>query len=211
MKTSFTFRTVRYLALTIALAYLALDLNGQTSHLVTVTSFVFTPKDLTITAGDTVIWKNLDGSHNVDGQQTVFPLNAVSFGNSVGAGWTYKFVFNTPGTYNYHCDPHALMGMTGMITVNSSVTLAETPGGNPSKPLLFPNPANQYIELTIPRDYATIRQVNIYSITGALMQQSAFPGNQGNIRYDISGFRKGLYFMEITANGGKDVLKFIKQ
>ena len=426
MKTNFTFRTIRFIALTIVLAYPALNLNGQTSHTVAVTSYVFTPKELTITAGDTVIWKNQGGSHNVDGLQTIFPANAVSFGNNVGAGWTYKFVFNTPGTYNYQCDPHAAMGMTGMITVNPkssetltltvnftgmtphvgetlwlavidqttkmeigrvkttaaatfslmvpgievgksyfvdfwadhnkngvydappadhawrmqlnnvtgnsvlsfahntnftdiawknkltvhftgmtphvgenltlflkqmdtgiyqdtvmvspvpgatfdavsymikpglsydidfyadhnkngkydapptdhawrimlnnvkgdtivnfahntnftdifSVTLAQILNGNSDKPLLYPNPASQYVELVVPRNYAAISMVNIYSITGALIEQKEFSGNSGTIRYDISHFRNGLYLMQITAGERKDVLKFLKQ
>ena len=41
----------------------------------------------------------------------------MSFGNSVDFNWIYNFVFDIPGIYYYQCDPHASMGMTGVINV----------------------------------------------------------------------------------------------
>jgi plastocyanin/DNA/RNA endonuclease YhcR with UshA esterase domain len=95
---------------------------AQQNFSVTVQSNTFTPQDLTITAGDTVTWTNIQGSHNVNGSQTAFPSNPESFGNgpAAGAPWTYAFVFNTPGLYNYRCDPHAALGMTGTVTVEAA-------------------------------------------------------------------------------------------
>jgi plastocyanin len=90
---------------------------GQTSHQVAVRNNSFTPKELTVTAGDTVVWKNTQGVHNVNGSKTDFPGNPVSFGNALGSNWTYSFVFTTAGVYNYHCDPHIAFGMVGKVTV----------------------------------------------------------------------------------------------
>ncbi|MDP2335495.1 MAG: plastocyanin/azurin family copper-binding protein [Bacteroidota bacterium] len=118
METIFTLKAIRYFALTFVLAYISSNLNGQTSHNVSVADFAFSPKELTITAGDEVVWKNNGGSHNVNGSKSDFPSNPVSFGNNVGSGWTFSFVFNTAGTYDYQCDPHAGMGMVGKIVVN---------------------------------------------------------------------------------------------
>jgi len=118
MKTISTFKNWRYFALSLVLAFLSFSVNAQMSHVVSVSSYKYDPKELTITAGDTVIWKNLGGNHNVDGKQSAYATNPESFGNSLGTGWTYKFVFNTAGTYNYKCDPHAGLGMVGTITVN---------------------------------------------------------------------------------------------
>ena len=61
-----------------------------------VTSNVFTPNSVTLTAGDTVTWINMGGSHNVNGTQATYPSNPESFGNGVGAGWTYTYVFTIP-------------------------------------------------------------------------------------------------------------------
>lgn len=95
------------------------DIFGPASHHITVSNGKFTPKEQTISVGDTVIWTNIEGSHNVNGTQATFPSNPESFGNSVGPDWTYKYVFNTAGTYDYHCDPHAAFGMVGKIIVES--------------------------------------------------------------------------------------------
>ncbi len=117
MKTIFTFRGLSILG-SVFLLLFSIYASAQTSHNVAVTSNVFTPSTLTINAGDTVIWTNTQGSHNVNGTTGDYPNNPVSFGNNVGTGWTYEFVFNTSGSYEYHCDPHLSFGMTGTITVN---------------------------------------------------------------------------------------------
>lgn len=118
MKTIFTFKTYRYVALTFVFAYLSLLVNGQTSTSVSVTNNKFTPAEVTINVGDKVVWTNTQGNHNVNGSMATFSTNPESFGNSLGTGWTYEYTFNTPGTYNYQCDPHAAMGMTGKVIVN---------------------------------------------------------------------------------------------
>lgn len=99
----------------LAVVYLTAD--GQTSHAVSVSSYVFSPGELTIVGGDTVIWTNYEGSHNVNGKQSTFPSNPESFGNDVGTGWVFSHVFTMPGTYDYRCDPHSSLGMVGKVIV----------------------------------------------------------------------------------------------
>lgn len=427
MKTNFTFRAMGIFSCAFVLVFWALNLNAQISRKVTVANYAFTPSDLTITSGDTVIWVNQSGTHNVDGQKATFPDNPVSFGNEVGSGWTYKFVFDTPGTYNYQCDPHAAIGMKGMIVVNPktvtdtytltvnfsgmtphigetfrlavidqannmeigrvtttatesfslnvsgiekgksyyvnfwadhnqngvydsppvdhawqlmldnvtgdetlnfthntnftdigwkykltvhftgmvphvgemltlylkqldtgeykdtvvvesipdptfdvvsykimpglsydidfyadhnkngmydapptdhawrlvlnnvegdtivdfahntnftdifATTLAQTLTGTFSRPMVYPNPAREDFSLVIPGNYPIIRQVNIYSITGALIQQKIYSGITGTRNYNISQLKNGIYLLEIRAGNTRDVLKFVKQ
>jgi plastocyanin len=121
MKTNFTFSIIRRFLFTLIAAIFVLNVVGQTTHNVTVSNYSFNPSQLTINAGDKVIWTNTLGSHNVNGTQATFPTNPESFGNTVGSGWTYEYVFNTPGTYDYQCDPHAAMGMNGTIVVNGAL------------------------------------------------------------------------------------------
>ena len=86
-------------------------------HNVSVNSNFFQPSTLTIQVGDQVIWTQVSGAHNVNGTQGTFPNNPTSFSSGAVAGgnWTYSFTFTIPGTYSYHCDPHA--GMDGTIVV----------------------------------------------------------------------------------------------
>ena len=91
-------------------------------HIISVTSNVFTPADITITEGETIEWQNTQGNHNVNGSQAIYPNNPGSFGNQVGSGWTYQHTFTATGTYDYQCDPHAGFGMVGTVTVNPAPT-----------------------------------------------------------------------------------------
>jgi plastocyanin len=86
---------------------------------VLVSDFRFTPSDIEIYVGEKVEWRNQGGHHNVNGNQSVFPSNPVSFGNGAPstANWSYIQRFDVPGVYEYQCDVHAGQGMKGTVTV----------------------------------------------------------------------------------------------
>ena len=113
-------KNILYLLITF---FISTSFLAQTSHNVDVASNSFTPSALTIEEGDTVIWTNTSGSHNVNGTITTFPSNPDSFGSGAVAsgGWTYSYVFTTAGSYDYQCDPHAGWGMTATITVSETI------------------------------------------------------------------------------------------
>ena len=101
-----------------------------TVHQVNSGMFYYTPSELTINVGDTVVWINDGGTHDVNGN--INSITGNSFENpesfdspstsTVGAT-IYTHVFNTEGTYNYDCSVgnHALQGMVGTIIVNSGL------------------------------------------------------------------------------------------
>ena len=90
------------------------------NHTVSTQGMTFVPSSLSINLGDTVTFINTAGIHNVNGTLITYPNNPAGFGNSLGGGWTFTHVFNTPGLYNYQCDPH-LPGMVGTITVSNTI------------------------------------------------------------------------------------------
>jgi len=70
----------------------------------------FSPEDLTINVGDTVVWTNNDDSpHTVTADDGQF-----NSGN-MGEGATWSYTFAEAGTYGYHCNYHG--SMTGSVTV----------------------------------------------------------------------------------------------
>lgn len=112
--------------------------HAQTTHMVTLSGASFSPQNLVIQVGDTVVWQNMSGLHNVNGDQATYPSNPESFGSgpAANAPWTYVHVFNTPGQYDYRCDVHFGSGMTGTITVqggsnNADVVISEIMYNNP--------------------------------------------------------------------------------
>ena len=96
------------------------------SHTIIAGNFYYTPSNLNINVGDTVIWINNIGFHDVNGD--VNSQTGSSFGNPVsfylppvqGPATIGSYVFNTPGTYFYDCSigNHAANGMIGTIVVN---------------------------------------------------------------------------------------------
>ena len=103
-------------------------------HQVNSGMFYYTPSELTINVGDTVVWINDGGTHDVNGN--INSITGNSFNNpesfdspstsTVGAT-IYTHVFNTEGTYNYDCSVgnHALQGMTGSINVVNNGTVVD--------------------------------------------------------------------------------------
>ena len=98
-----------------------INAKAQSKHNIAVINNEFVPSSLTVKPGDTVVWTNTSGYHNVNGTLATYPSNPESFGNSAGMNWVYTFVFNTPGTYNYHCNPHVELGMKGKIIVEETM------------------------------------------------------------------------------------------
>lgn len=80
---------------------------------VTVRNFEFSPAVVNIQPGDTVVWTNTGGTHNVMSE------DHTSFGNEVRpAPWTYSHKFNTAGSFPYHCDLHTTL-MQGVVNVGA--------------------------------------------------------------------------------------------
>jgi plastocyanin len=94
------------------------------THTITLNGIAFSPNNLTINVGETVQWSNMGGTHNVNGSLTAYPTNPAGFGNGAAAAapWSFSHTFTVPGVYQYRCDPHASLGMTGVITVNGTAT-----------------------------------------------------------------------------------------
>ena len=87
---------------------------SATVHNVEVADFAFSPANLTIAPGDTVVWTNILGFHSV--HHTGTPS---LFGNAPApAPWVYEHDFATepPGVYPYICEVHPTM-MQGTITI----------------------------------------------------------------------------------------------
>jgi len=110
-----------------------------TNHVVSVggATLTFTPKFLTINAGDSVTFKNAGGFHNVHsdpGTVTSFKcsVNCASNNGPDSSAWSSTVTFPKAGTVGYYCEVHGApgQGMFGSITVNAvSTTPAVTVGG----------------------------------------------------------------------------------
>ena len=71
----------------------------------------FNPAQVTIKVGTTVVWKDVQGTHDMVADDRSF-ASAVLF-----EGGTYSHVFATPGHYRYICTLHVGAGMWAEIEV----------------------------------------------------------------------------------------------
>ena len=74
---------------------------------ISIKNFAFAKKTITIKKGTTITWVNDDDAHH-----DITPTSgAADFVASklLANGETYKFTFDTVGTYTYKCSPHPYM------------------------------------------------------------------------------------------------------
>ncbi len=77
---------------------------AQATHAVVLTTCDFSPMMLTIKAGSSVTWKNMDGEpHTVTSLDGLFRSGALDQNDS------FTFKFDKPGTYKYLCSIHPRM------------------------------------------------------------------------------------------------------
>jgi len=82
---------------------------------VKIDNFTFNPQQITVKAGDTVIWVNHDDiPHAVVSQTQAFRSKALDTDDK------FSFTFATLGTYPYFCALHP--HMTGTIVVEASLS-----------------------------------------------------------------------------------------
>ena len=80
----------------------------------------FAPDIFEISTGETVVWVWRSSGHNVRPEST--PSGSDFSGHPLDAelydeGHEFSFTFETPGEYEYYCNPHRSAGMTGSFTV----------------------------------------------------------------------------------------------
>lgn len=87
------------------------------AHDISIVDFAFQPAELTVFVGEPVTWTNKGaGPHTV-----TFDDGSVDSGQIL-PGATYRHVFDTPGTFTYHCAIHPSVMVATIIVKAASVT-----------------------------------------------------------------------------------------
>lgn len=97
------------------------DFAFAEEHRVGMTGWEFHPRELTIEAGDTVVWINDDDTrHNLyfDDETLGGPTEENPL--MIEVGEKFSLTFDKAGTYNYRCKIHRLQDMTGVIIVKET-------------------------------------------------------------------------------------------
>lgn len=123
---------MKHLTLTIFILLLSISQSFSDTFQVNAGSYYYSPSSLTISVGDTVVWINDGGFHDVNGDISALTGNSYNNPESFNSNATnvagaeiYTHVFSIAGTYNYDCSVgnHAAQGMTGTIVVEETTTV----------------------------------------------------------------------------------------
>ena len=184
-------------------------LYAQTTHTINTGGFYYNPSSLTIDVGDSVIWINDGGNHDVNGDissLTSQPYNnPVTFDspatNIVGA-IIFGYKFTVSGTYNYDCSVygHAQAGMVGTVIVNPPPTGIKD---NINNVLIYPNPTNENITISIENFNRNI-QTEVYDLIGNWLQST----NETTI--SLRDYARGIYILKVAYGDRVEEVKVIK-
>jgi len=78
----------------------------------------FSPNTLSVTVGDVINFVGSFAFHII--QSTGVPAGAAAFGPTNAGTVTFSYTVTVAGTYNYQCNIHAAMGMTGTFTATAA-------------------------------------------------------------------------------------------
>lgn len=109
------------LAATLAIVGLLLfaSTGSAANAAVSAVNYQFSPTPLTISVGTTVVWTNnaVSTPHTVTADDGTFNSGNLNPTN------TFTVTFNTPGTYNYHCQYHGSAGTNGQVGTGMAATI----------------------------------------------------------------------------------------
>lgn len=142
---------------------------------VSVDGFSFVPAIVNINVGDTVVWSGLDGGfHNVAAADESF--------RSLGGGNTFSHTFNSAGSFDYVCEPHAGFGMTG--TVNVSGGGGEQRGSLNLSGTVFSVTEGNSVNLQVQRVGGDDGAVSVsWSVTAGTAQAADFTAANGTLTW----------------------------
>ena len=193
---------------TLAALFICFIVNAQITDTIYTGSYYYTPSSLTIDVGDSVIWINDGGYHDVNGDTNSItnqpynnPVIFDSPATSTVGAVIFAYKFTVAGTYNYDCSvgSHAANGMVGSVIVTDPSTNINTVSTNY---LIYPNPTTDYFFLT---GITGISHSKVYDITGKLLQSTS------KKKIDLSSYPNGLYIVNIRANNSVKTHRIVKE
>ena len=163
----------------------------------------FMPSNLTsVKLGDTIEWHPLDVPtmvHTVTSSN--IPTGAIPFDQiwQAPSDTFFQYIPSQIGLYEYVCTPHISNGMTGRFNVEDSSVSINNDLSN-TKPILFPNPANDIIHFS--SEFINL-EFNIYNLSGKLVLSGISSNN-----LNISKLPIGIFYLTVYAKEPRKI-KFI--
>jgi hypothetical protein len=78
---------------------------------------------------------------------------------------------------------------------------------------VYPNPANEQINVTVATNAESPSQVNLVDLSGKIIQtlQVGQSNETSIVQFNIANLQAGVYFIELINENGKEIEKVVKQ
>jgi len=186
--------------------FLALSASAVTNYTVIVNSDFFSPRDLTIGQGDTVLWTNAASvTHTSTSGNTNNCTTATSFWGSgnILPHTTFSVTFTnfTAGAYPYLCTIHCGFNMKASLTITNAVVVNLPPTvalTNPPTGARFPAPAGFVLQASASDADGSVTNVQFFSGANALGNVAAAP-----YHFSVTGLPAGNYAFTAQATDNR--------
>jgi plastocyanin len=190
-----------------------LGIHAQTNDTIKDSGFTFSPAELTVNTGDTVVFAGSDFHPVLEVSEATWtakgktPLQG-GFSFPSGSG---KVSFTKAGVHYYICTAHIVSNdMKGKITVVAPSAVKDISGeANVS---VYPVP------LTGPTLFVSFKNqvqkdltVSVYDLAGNLRISTSGSTSNGQYSIDCTSLPKGLFLMKLSSDEGDTYTKFVKQ
>jgi plastocyanin len=190
-----------------------LGLQAQTSDTIRDDGFAFSPAELTVDVGDTVVFVGSDFHPVLEVSEATYnskgttPL-AGGFAFPSGSG---KIKFTNPGVHYYVCTAHvASKNMKGKITVVSATAIPII--SSDALVSVYPNPlTGSTIYLTFKNHTQRNLVVSVYDLAGNLILSENGSTTNGQYSVDCSRLPRGLFLMKLSSDDGESYTKMVRQ
>jgi plastocyanin len=136
-------------------------------------TFTFRPAVITINVGDTIVFSNAGGSHTVTGTSGTPSVDPICGSGTVATSCSHTF--NTAGTFNYVCTPHAGLGMTGQVIVVAPSVPPTISVTAPASGTVYAAPADVKLSTTTTAGTGSVTNVQFFANSTSLGSTTISP------------------------------------
>lgn len=126
-------------------------------------------------------------------------------GNATGSSYSFRHLLPGNGPIWYRIKQ---WDKDGKFSFSKTILLFIDPVKD--KVVLFPNPATNEINLSIPTTAKPVRVVIRDAMARAVYQQQFYPGQQATT-VPVKNWAKGMYYLTVERDDKTEVMKFLKQ
>lgn len=188
-------------------------IQAQTNDTIRTVGFAYSPDELTIDVGDTVVFVGTNFHPVLEVNEATWTSKGIT---PLQGGFSFpdgngKIKFTEPGVHYYVCTAHVESSdMKGKITV---VSVSAIPG-IPIDALVsvYPNPlSGSTLYVTFKNHIQRNLAVSVYDLTGNLIISANGTTTNGQYSVDCTNLPKGLFLMKLSSDDGESYTKIVKQ